>query len=183
MAYDAVDTQGGAAQELVDHMVAADEHPGVVALRTWTAAALALTEGGRAVDVGRGPGTAAALAALVGPDGRVLGIDASAVMVEAATAAHAEVAGLAFLVGDALALDLDDDAVDAYRSERTFQYLTEPERAWAEAVRVVRPGGRVAVTDTDWGTLTVDHPDEKLTHRLLAVRRPFPQNPWSGRRL
>jgi len=46
-----------------------------------------------------------------------------------------------------------------------------------------RPGGRVAVIDTDWGTLAVDHPDRLLTERLSGAPRRFPLNSWSGRRL
>ena len=67
-----------------------------------------------------------------------------------------------FSVGDAHALDEPDDAFDAVRSERTLQWLADPAAAVAEMVRVVRPGGRVSLIDTDWSTFTIDVGDDAL---------------------
>jgi len=183
MRFDAVDDQQST-DHLVRSMVAADEHTAVQVLRDWSADQLRITDGATVVELGCGPGTAAAdLASRVGTTGRVIGIDSSEAMIDTARAAYESVPVVAFVVGDALSLDLADDAVDGYRSERTFQHLSAPETALAEALRVVRPGGRVAVIDTDWGTLAVDHPDRMLTERLSGAPRRFPLNSWSGRRL
>ena len=67
-----------------------------------------------------------------------------------------------FTVGDACSLDEPDDSFDVARSERTLQWLADPAAAVAEMVRVVRPGGRVSLIDTDWSTFTIDVGDDAL---------------------
>ena len=71
---------------------------------------------------------------------------------------------LRFTVGDACSLDEPDDSFDAARSERTLQWLADPAAAVAEMVRVVRPGGRVSLIDTDGLTFTIDVGDDDLLH-------------------
>jgi SAM-dependent methyltransferase len=153
-------------------------------LRAWSAERRRLRPGSIALELGCGPGAAAAqLVPFVGERGRVLGIDSSETMIDAARRLQETSTTLEFTVGDATRLELADGSFDAYRCERTYQHLTEPEAALAEACRVVRPGGRVAVIDSDWGTFAIDHPNRELTERLAAVPRRFPSNSWSGRRL
>ena len=79
-----------------------------------------------------------------------------------------------FTRGDARALDEPDHRFDATRSERTLQWLKEPERAVAELTRVVRVGGRISLIDTDWSTFTIDVGDARLGSAIreaLAVER------------
>jgi SAM-dependent methyltransferase len=181
--YQAVD-QHSAPDQLVRAMVGADDHAAVQLLRAWSAAQLRLRHGSIALELGCGPGTAAAqLVPLVGDGGRVLGIDHSETMIDAARLLQGTSTTLEFSVGDATELDLADGSFDAYRCERTYQHLSNPEAALSEACRVVRPGGRVAVIDSDWGTFAIDHPNRELTERLAAMPRRFPLNSWSGRRL
>jgi SAM-dependent methyltransferase len=152
-------------------------------MRAWAEAALALREGDAVIDVGCGPGTAAiALAPLVGASGQVRGIDVSQMMIDEASRRAASLPNVSFSVGDAGAIDAGDESFDAYRSERTYQWLAEPEQALAEGLRVLRPGGRVAIIDSDWGTLTIDHPDAEVSHRMRASTA-GPPNRWAGRRL
>jgi SAM-dependent methyltransferase len=89
-----------------------------------------------------------------------------------------------FTVGDACSLDEPDDSFDAARSERTLQWLADPAAAVAEMVRVVRPGGRVSLIDTDWSTLTIDVGDDALAALVrdgMRTERNRPSN--VGRRL
>jgi SAM-dependent methyltransferase len=69
------------------------------------------------------------------------------------------------------------------RCERVFQHLDDPDRAATEIARVLRPDGRVMVSDSDWSTMIL-RPGEQAT--VDAVRRfwlgQFP-NPRSGQRL
>lgn len=144
--------------------------------------------GASVLDVGCGPGTdTLPLAALVGPAGRVAGIDHDAAMVAEADR-RAEAAGVGAWTehrqGDAAALPWEPGAFDASRSERLFLHLDAPERALAEMARVTRAGGWVVVADTDWGTRSVDTPEsaaERTMARLLSER--CLANGYSGRRL
>jgi SAM-dependent methyltransferase len=147
-----------------------------------------LSPGAVVLDVGCGPGTdTLPLAEVVGPTGRVHGIDHDPAMVDEAER-RAAAAGLSDGVehrrGDAYALPFADATFDAVRSERLFLHLSRPERATAEMVRVAKPGGRVVLMDTDWGTRSVDTPEvdaERKVARVLAER--CLANGYSGRRL
>jgi SAM-dependent methyltransferase len=121
------------------------------------------------LDVGSGAGhDVFELARLVGPAGKVIGVDRSADMVAEASRRVAEVgvSGVEFRVGDAEQLPLDDNTVDGVRSDRVFQYVADPRRAVGELMRVTRPGGLVVVADTDWGASVFDCDDLELTARI-----------------
>ncbi|HEY6532770.1 MAG TPA: methyltransferase domain-containing protein, partial [Acidimicrobiales bacterium] len=64
-----------------------------------------------------------------------------------------------FRLGDGLALDEPDASFDAARAERVLQWVSDDTAAVAELVRVLRPGGRLGLIDTDWRTLAIDIPD------------------------
>jgi SAM-dependent methyltransferase len=155
-------------------------------LRAWEQAELGLRAGHRLLDVGCGLGEAAlALAPLLGGGGEVVGVDASAEMVRAARSrAGAAPCLVRFVVGDASTLPGPDDSFDAVRCERTLQWLTDPVTAVAEMARVVRPGGRVSLIDTDWSTFAIDVGDDDLAARVSAAMRDERGRPSNvGRRL
>jgi SAM-dependent methyltransferase len=133
-------------------------------LRTWERGQLDLAPGERLLDVGCGLGEAAlALGDDLGEHGQVVGIDASEQMLRVARAnARSAACRVRFAVGDAHALDEPDQSFDVARSERTLQWLADPAAAVAEMVRVLRPGGRISLIDTDWSTLAIDVGDEAL---------------------
>jgi SAM-dependent methyltransferase len=103
------------------------------------------------------------MAARVAPDGRVVGVDASEAMLAnaRARAAAAEV-DVDFRMGDCLALADADGSYDAVRAERMLQWIDDSAAAVAELVRVLRPGGRLGLIDTDWRTLAIDLPDHEV---------------------
>ncbi|MDQ7904508.1 methyltransferase domain-containing protein [Phytohabitans sp. ZYX-F-186] len=119
--------------------------------------------GQRLLDAGCGLGEVARdLAAAVAPGGEVVGLDASAVAIAAATERAGDVP-VTFAVGDLRALDFEDQTFDGVRSERVLQHLDEPDAAVAELVRVTRAGGRVCLVDTDWTSLVSDGlPDDMV---------------------
>jgi SAM-dependent methyltransferase len=150
-------------------------------LRTWERDQLSLGDGQRLLDVGCGLGEAAlALAEDLGHDGEVVGVDISAEMVRVARAnAGAARCRVRFAVGDACALDEPDNCFHAVRSERTLQWLADPVAAVAEMARVVRPGGRISLIDTDWSTFAIDVGDEDLVARVrkaMRIERGRPSN-------
>jgi len=155
---------------LVATMDATAEWETIRRLRAWERDRLALARGQRLLDVGCGPGHAAlTLIEDLGDDGEVVGLDASAQMIAVARTRAAAARGrVRFSVGDALALDETDDSFDAARSERTLQWLPDPQVAVVELARVVRPGGSVSLIDTDWSTLTIDVGETDLAARVRA---------------
>lgn len=97
--------------------------------------------GVRLLDVACGPGYVAAAAAARGAT--VTGVDFSAAMVALARRRHPDIE---FREGDAQALDLPDAGFDALTMNFGLLHLDQPERALAEAARVLRPGGRCGFT-------------------------------------
>jgi SAM-dependent methyltransferase len=155
-------------------------------LRSWERKHLGLARGERLLDVGCGLGEAAlGLAQDLGEGGEVVGVDTSETMLRVARFnARTTRCRVRFTVGDATSLDEPDDSFDAARSERTLQWLADPEAAVADMVRVVHPGGRVSLIDTDWSTLTIDVGDAALTALVrdgMRTERNRPSN--IGRRL
>ena len=147
--------------------------PDVVSQRSWTRAALALRPGEAVLDIGSGPGfLAAEMAAEVGPSGRISGIDISETMITIARERWAK-SGLAtqvdFQLGDATKLPFPDATFDAVVSTQVYEYVTDLFAALAEVNRVLRPGGRVLVVDTDWDSVVWHGADPTLTARILKA--------------
>lgn len=103
----------------------------------------------RCLDIATGPGEPAmSIARMVGPDGKVTGIDLSEKMVELATrlAKERRIPNVEFRVMDAEKLDFPDDTFDLVTSRFGFQIFTNPESVAREAHRVLGPKGRIGVT-------------------------------------
>jgi ubiquinone/menaquinone biosynthesis C-methylase UbiE len=130
-----------------------------------------LRPGQRVLDVGCGPGTITVdLARRVRPDGDVLGLDVAADVVAQAEAhgAEAGVGNVRFAVGDVYALDAEDGAFDVVHAHQVLQHLSDPARALRELRRVLRPGGLLAVRDSDYAAFTWAPADPALD-RWLAL--------------
>ncbi|SDZ41176.1 methyltransferase domain-containing protein [Herbiconiux ginsengi] len=140
-------------------------HESVLRSHTWrtvenSAAYLipSLAPGQRLLDVGSGPGTITIdLARRLAP-GRVTGVDASAEIVEQATARAVDVGVLNvdFRTGDAYRLDFDDDTFDIVHAHQVLQHLADPVAALREFRRVTKPGGVVAARDVDYGGVIIE---------------------------
>ncbi len=140
--------------------------------------------GQRVLDVGCGVGDdALILAKMAGPNGRVVGIDLSNEMMEAAQTRAGAAPNVKFTTGDTYALPFPDGSFDRVRSDRLFQHLDRPAVALAEMVRVTTKGGAVCGVDVDWGTLTVNADDATTTKRILDFQFEQQVNGAAGRKL
>jgi ubiquinone/menaquinone biosynthesis C-methylase UbiE len=127
--------------------------PAMAASKRRSLELLGLTAGGSVLDVGCGNGPElAALAQIVGPTGRVVGLDrSSALIADAQARGLLESGPIELLVGDAEALPFEDGQFDACRIDRTLQHLDHPEVALSEMRRVTRAGGTVVASESRWG--------------------------------
>src|SRR5207302_11052426 len=100
------------------------------------------------VSTSPGPGEPAmSLARMVGPDGKVVGIDLSEQMVEVATrvASQRRIPSVEFRTMDAQEMAFPDESFDLAVSRFGFQIFTNPEAVAPETYRVLAPKGRIGV--------------------------------------
>ena len=147
-----------------------NESAGARARRARILDLLALTPGARVLDVGSGPGHQAfEMASLVGTSGRVDGIDPADTAIAIARHRCSELGNVNFQVGEAAKVPFPDSVFDAAMSSRTFEYVDDVPAALAEMFRVLKPGGRVLIHDTDWGTITWRSSDRGRMARIMET--------------
>jgi arsenite methyltransferase len=173
-------------EELSRQVEAAYLTPDVVEQRRILVDALDLKPGERALDIGSGPGLLACdLATVLGPDGAVVGVDPSESM-RAISARRERAAGAApieFRTGDACALPFPDASFDVAVSTQVYEYVEDMGTALAEAHRVLRPGGRLLVLDTDWDSVVWHSSEPERMRRVLTAWDEHLVDPYLPRRL
>ncbi|KAI9768392.1 MAG: hypothetical protein M1839_004129 [Geoglossum umbratile] len=104
------------------------------------------------LDVGCGPGTITADFAAMVPEGLVTGLEHAPEVLEQArsTAAARALDNIRFFVGDVHALGFPDGTFDIVHAHQVLQHVGDPVQALREMRRVAKPGGIVAVRDSDY---------------------------------
>jgi arsenite methyltransferase len=130
----------------------------------------ALRPGEHVVDVGSGGGIDSLIAAkMVGPSGRVIGIDMTPAMLDKArtSAAAADMTNVEFREGFGESLPVEDAWADVVISNGVLNLMPDKDAALREMARVLKPGGRLQIGD-------------------ILVQKPVPQNAkedialWTG---
>ncbi|HBM89723.1 MAG TPA: methyltransferase type 11, partial [Rhodobiaceae bacterium] len=137
--------------------------PDVVGQRIAVLEALGLAAYERVLDIGSGPGLLAEDAAkMVGPEGRVLGVDVSDAMVTMARTRCAALPQAEFITCDATKLEAADGSFDAAVSTQVYEYVDDVDKALTELHRVLKPHGRAVILDTDWDSIVWHASDAEL---------------------
>ena len=147
-----------------------DATPPISRLRAWALDAIAVQPGEVAVDVGSGTGTITRLlGSLVAPDGQAIGVEPNARLREIAQARATAMAGAHFVDGLATELPLADGSVDVLWCERVLQHLPDPQAAIEEFARVLRPGGRAMLLDSDHASRVMSAVDYEVEAKIKAT--------------
>jgi SAM-dependent methyltransferase len=88
-----------------------------------------------------------------------------------------------FRIGDACAIPYPDSYFDAARSERVFLYLPDRVGAIQEMERVVKPGGRLCLIDTDFDSIAIYSTNPAQTRKMTSIVAASIPNPNSAREL
>ncbi len=136
--------------------------------------ALGISAGQRLLDLGCGTGVTTRLLHTA-PDVQTVGIDLSEPLLEAARRLARD-AGLdgssTYQVGEAETIPFADRSFDGAIADTLLAHVADPERAIAEAARVLKPGGKLVLFDGDYGTLAFGGTDPQLGGAIVdAIRK------------
>lgn len=181
-----VDSDEQLGEQLVGQLDYWESLPSLQKMQAGALAELAPLPGDVICDIGCGTGSALLrIARIVGPQGKTIGVDPSATMIEA-TRHRAQREGLAveLLARDGRDTGLPAGHCDAVRMERVVQHVGDLPVFLSEAKRITRPGGRIVIADTDWGSLMIHPGDRDLIRRFKTGFETGPMSePWAGRTL
>lgn len=170
--------------EATQRLLAVYTTPDVVAQRRAFAIALGPRRGQRVVDVGSGPGfLTSMIAAAVGPTGAVYGIDISEPLNAIAREHCKQLPWVEIQHGGATHLPLDGASIDAAISTQVLEYVDDVDAAIGELFRVVRPGGRALIVDTDWDSIVWNASDPDRMKRVLLAWEQHVPHPHLPREL
>ena len=142
----------------------------------------------RILDAGCGPGSITCGLAEWVPEGEVIGIDSAESIVEHARTRAVDLGfnNVAFEQADVYTLRFAAGSFDVVYAHQLLQHLAEPVEALREFMRVLKPGGVVAVRDADYGTMT-HFPHEVGIDRFFEIYSQLARanggEPDAGRRL
>ncbi|MFS1298391.1 class I SAM-dependent methyltransferase [Streptosporangium longisporum] len=122
---------------------------------------------GPLVEIGAGSGAITRRLRRALPD-----LSLTAVDIDPGLLAHAEGAGAELVVADAADLPLETASAGYVLLRYVLQHLSDPAPALAEALRILRPGGRIMITEVDascWGLADPSHPELAGVHAKIAA--------------
>lgn len=151
------------------------QRPDVLNQRRYTLKYLDLQPGEQVLDVGSGPGLLAEeMAEQVEELGHVYGIEPSQPMLSLATDKCQHLPQVSFLRSYAHSLPFCDQSMDAVISTQVLEYVPEVDLALQEMHRILKPGGRVLILDSDWDSVVWNTESPERMQKVLSA--------WDSRR-
>lgn len=172
-------------RRMVEALDGQDAAPSIQRLRGWSLAAAQLRPGLTVVDVGSGTGTMCRhFAGVVGADGRVVGVEPNPVLrgIAEQRAAEAE-AVVEFVDASAADLPFESGSVDVVWCERVLQHVPEAQDAVTEIARVLKPGGRALLIDSDHETRVDSDIDPEVARAIKEAFVAQMANPRAARHI
>ncbi len=140
--------------------------------------------GAEVVEIGCGNGSSTEMILRNMQPARLVGIDPAEGLLERARKRFAARSEVSFAVGNAVVTGLPEASADVVVAHTVYSHLTDPEAALAEAFRLLRPGGVLAVFDGDYATNTVSLFDgDPLQAAMQATQRNLIHAPYIMRHL
>ena len=168
-------TDVDSAQNPADYVQMLDAQQAVPFIRQYKQRVRGLLDfraGQRVLDAGTGTGEdAQEMARLLAPDGEVVGLDLSQIMIDEAKRRLQDASlRVHFVQGDIQQFPFEDASFDRCYADRIFIHLPEPQLAVAELARVTKPGGKILIAEGDHESQVLDSPYPDVTRRFFRWR-------------
>ena len=137
-------------------------------------AAAAVVKGGTAADIGAGTGFITQ--GLIEEGLQVIAVDQSDVILDEMKRKFPDTAAIDYRVGNAQDLPIGDESVDYAFANMCLHHVESPPDAIREMTRILRPGGRLVITDADeheFEFLRIEHHDRWLGFKRTDISRWF----------
>jgi ubiquinone/menaquinone biosynthesis C-methylase UbiE len=171
-------------EALINGMEVRAADPRQVAIRQALFDAAVLPDGSRVIEIGCGSGAICRDLAQRPEVDNVTGLDPSPVFLGRARQLAKELTNVAFDEGDGRSLNYADGSFDVVMFHTCLSHVPGPEKALAEAFRVLRSGGRLVILEGDYATTTVAiSPDDPLQACVEAAVSRLVHDRWLVRRL
>ena len=99
----------------------------------------------------------------------MVGVDTSVPMLGLAEHRCADLPQVELLEGDATDLTAGEATFDAAACIQVLLYIDNTDKALSEIYRVLKPGGRVVIMETDWRGMVLNNTDYALTDKMAAA--------------
>ena len=143
--------------------------PEIVKQRIRTLEALEIQTGNHILDIGCGTGFLTYdMARLTGEQGKVTAIDISDDMVANTLSRCEDLDQVSAQTGDICNLAADDGTMDVVTCTQVLLYVKEVEKAIEEMHRALKPGGRIAVLETDWRGMVMSG-NAEITEKIIQA--------------
>lgn len=157
--------------QLADLLERLGKHPSTTRIRSEFIQRVGVQKGDRVLDVGSGTGVLTReIAPFTGESGHVIGVDPNFRLVETARKLSKEkgITGkVSYCMGEGEVINFSaDNAYHVVTVSQLFSHVSDPGQVLYEMIRVTKPGGKIALLDYDFTTLSTSHPDRETTEKI-----------------